>query len=97
MEQAAVVIREELTPADGLSKREREALLMAEFDRVLGHGLTRSEASEACRRYGFSPQVVGGWARGGWLETNEVDGLRYVSDRGRNWLKKEMGKDDVLA
>jgi hypothetical protein len=69
------------------TKQEREIALSKEFDRAPGDGLTREEASRACKRHGFMPQTVGAWAQGGYLERREDD-LRYLGERGCRWLKE---------
>jgi hypothetical protein len=70
----------------GKTQTEREIDLMLEFNRPSGKGLTQEEASKACKKHGFFPQTVGGWARGGWLETR-TDGLRYITGAGRTWVE----------
>ena len=62
---------------------DRIAALLEEWG---ARGLTREEASALFRRHGFAPQTAGGWARGEWIETR--DGLRYASDRSRQWLRE---------
>jgi hypothetical protein len=71
----------------GKTQRERETALMKEFDRRPGDGLTREEASRACKRHGFMPQTVGAWVQGGYLELRD-DGLRYMGKEGRRWLEE---------
>jgi hypothetical protein len=69
------------------SRQEREIRLLLEFDRAEGEGLTREEASKACRRHGFEPQTVGAWATAKFLVTGP-DGRRYLTDVGRQWIKE---------
>ncbi len=71
----------------GETQQEREIALSKEFDRAPGAGLTREEASRACKRHGFMPQTVGAWAQGGYLEIRG-DGLRYLGEKGRGWLEE---------
>jgi len=66
-------------------KRYRSALL--EWGE---RGLTRFEASALLSRHGFAPQAAGAWARDKWIEVR-ADGLRYLTDRSRQWLAKEEG------
>jgi hypothetical protein len=73
-------------PMEEKTKKEQEIALLLEFDRAPGDGLSREEASRVCKRYGFTPQTVGAWARGDYLITRD-DGLRYIGDTGRKWLK----------
>jgi hypothetical protein len=75
------------------TKTEREIALMKEFDRSPGDGLTQVEAVRACKRHGFTPQTVGAWVRGGYLEIRN-DELRYLTKEGRRWLE-EQGADIV--
>ena len=72
------------------TKKEREIALLMEFDRGSGDGLTRQEALRACKRHGFTPQTVGAWVRGAYLEIRNDD-LRYLGDEGRRWLEKHGG------
>jgi hypothetical protein len=69
------------------TKKQREIALLLEFDRTVGDGLSRAEASRVCKRHGFRPQTVGAWARGDYVVTRN-DGLRYIGDVGRQWLRK---------
>ena len=69
------------------TKKEQEIALLLEFDRAPGDGLSREEASRVCKRHGFTPQTVGAWARGEYLVTRD-DGLRYIGEVGRQWLKE---------
>ena len=73
---------------EGKTKKEQEIALLLEFDRAAGDGLGREEASRVCKRHGFTPQTVGAWARGGYLVTRD-DGLRYIGEVGRQWLKEK--------
>lgn len=73
--------------ADQKTRKEREIALLLEFDRAPGDGLNREEASRACKRYGFSPQTVGAWARGEYIMARG-DGLRYIGNAGRRWLNE---------
>ena len=66
-------------------KRYRSALL--EWGE---RGLTRFEASALLSRHGFAPQAAGAWARDKWIEVR-ADGLRYLTDRSRQWLAKGEG------
>lgn len=66
---------------------EREIALLLEFDRGPGDGLTREEASRACKRHGFTPQTVGAWARAAFLKTRD-DGLRYLGPEASGWLRE---------
>lgn len=77
--------------ADQKTRKEREIALLLEFDRAPGDGLSREEATRACKRHGFSPQTVGAWARGDYLMTRD-DGLRYIGDAGRQWLNDNSVK-----
>jgi hypothetical protein len=75
-------------PAVGAkTKKERQIALQLEFDRAPGDGLTREEASRACKRHGFPPQTSGAWARGDYIVTGP-DGLRYIGEEGRKWLQQ---------
>jgi hypothetical protein len=65
-------------------QEQREIELMREFDREPGRGLNQAQASLACKRLGFTPQTVGAWVRGGWVEMK--DDRRYLSASGRKWL-----------
>jgi hypothetical protein len=80
-------------PVDSEAKTqdERDIELMLEFNRPAGQGLTQEQASAACKRHGYSPQTVGAWARGGWLVTVKSDGLRYLTDQGRDWITEHGG------
>lgn len=69
------------------TKKEREIALLKEFDRGSGDGLTRGEAVRACKRHGFTPQTVGAWARGAYIEIKDDD-LRYMGREGRRWLEE---------
>ena len=44
--------------------------------------MERDPHSEARKRHGFTPQTVGAWARGGYLEIRN-DELRYLTKEGR--------------
>ncbi|MGI5125180.1 hypothetical protein ACQEVB_00055 [Pseudonocardia sp. CA-107938] len=44
--------------------------------------LTGPECIALLRRHGFAPQAVGGWVKGGWMETG-ADGLRRMTARSR--------------
>jgi hypothetical protein len=72
---------------DEKTKEEREIVLLKEFDRGLGNGLSRVEAVRTCKRHGFTPQTVGAWARGAYLEIRD-DGLRYLGREGRRRLEE---------
>jgi hypothetical protein len=80
-------------PVDPSAKTqtERDIDLMLEFNRPVGKGLTQEEASNACKKHGFTPQTVGAWARGGWLKTSKDDGLRYLTGEGRKWIEENGG------
>lgn len=64
----------------------RDIALALEFDRAEGHGLTREEASHACRRHGFAGQKVSAWVRGEWLAV--TDDRRYLTRRSVEWLSE---------
>ncbi len=86
-------LAEAFAPVDhkGKTQTQREIDLMLEFNRSIGQGLTQEAASNACKKHGFTPQTVGAWARGGWLKTDQDDGLRYLTDEGRKWIKEHGG------
>ncbi|MGH3241530.1 MAG: hypothetical protein ACRDNL_14245 [Spirillospora sp.] len=95
LEQMAVALRQISrglsTLADALSSASRQS----EDDRYFAvmtewgpRGLTREEASRLFRRQGFSPQAVGGWVRGGWLEVRDDD-KRYLTERSVQWLAEQ--------
>jgi hypothetical protein len=65
---------------------EREIALAKEFDRAPGNGLTKEEALRACKRHGFTPQTVGAWVRGGYIEIR-ADDRRYLG-KERGWLER---------
>jgi hypothetical protein len=69
---------------------ERVAAVLREWG---DRGLTRSEASSLFRKHGFVPQTAGGWARGDWIKTRS-DGLRYVTERSREWLAEQEADHD---
>ncbi|SFP66284.1 hypothetical protein SAMN05421810_10325 [Amycolatopsis arida] len=77
--------------ADAVSPASEETTQEERYRAVLAEwgdrGLTRAEASALFRRHGFSPQSAGGWVRGEWLETR-ADGLRYLTERSRAWLRE---------
>ena len=54
-------------------------------EQAIGQGLTQAAVSLTWKRLGLTPQTVGAWARAGWLKMRE-DGLRYLTDEGRNVL-----------
>jgi hypothetical protein len=72
------------------SRAEREAAFAKEFDRAPGSGLTKEEALQACKRHGLTPQTVGAWVRGGYIEIRDDD-RRYLG-KERGWLE-EQGVD----
>jgi hypothetical protein len=46
----------------------------------------------ACKRHGFTPQIVGTWDRDAYLEIRNDD-LRYLGDEGR----RQIEKHDVMV
>jgi hypothetical protein len=75
-------LAEALSGAAGeATQDERYRAVIAEWgDRAL----TGPESIALMRRHGFAPQAVGGWIKGGWMETG-ADGLRRMSARSRKW------------
>lgn len=73
-------------PRDG----ERELAVLSEWGE---RGLTRDEARTLLRKHGFSPQTVGGWVRGDWIERRDDDRV-YITERSRSWLAEQEVGDD---
>ncbi len=64
---------------------QRELAILREWG---DRGLSRAEASALFRKHGMAPQTAGGWARGDWVESRD-DGLRYATERSRQWVAEQ--------
>jgi hypothetical protein len=71
--------------AEAPAAEERYRAVLAEWGE---RGLSREQASALLRKHGFAPQAAGGWARGDWITTRD-DGLRYLTERSRRWLREQ--------